>query len=79
MVKTGLKQEGKAYGITLNAAGTGILLQLDEEPTCHKCELHQIRVVLELEEAEILHHQLGRLIGCLPPNAPGEPPAREKE
>lgn len=66
MTKTQLKQEGKGYGITVNAAGTGILLQLDEVPTCHKCELHQIRVVLERDEAEELRRVLDRLIGCLP-------------
>lgn len=65
MVKTILKQEGKGYGITLNAAGTGILLQLDEVPSCHSCELHQIRVTLERDEAENLRHDLDRLILCL--------------
>jgi len=65
MLKDPLKQEGKEIGITLNAAGDGILLQLGEVPTCHKCELHQIRVTLERDEAVKLKYQLERLIGCL--------------
>ncbi len=65
MLKDSLKQEGKEIGITLNAAGTGILLQLGEVPTCHKCELHQIRVTLERDEAITLKNNLERLIGCL--------------
>ena len=69
MLKDQLEQEGKEIGITLNAAGTGILLQLGEVPTCHKCELHQIRVTLTRDEAVSLHHKLTRLIACLP-----EPP-----
>ena len=69
MLKDKLEQEGKEIGITLNAAGTGILLQLGEVPTCHKCELHQIRVTLTRDEAVSLHHKLTRLIACLP-----EPP-----
>ena len=75
MLKDPLKDEGKEIGMTLNAAGTGILLQLGEVPTCHRCELHQIRVVLERDEAIALKGKLDRLIGCLPepPNAPHEP------
>ena len=69
MLKDPLEQEGKEIGITLNAAGSGILLQLGEVPTCHKCELHQIRVTLNRDEAMTLKHKLERLIGCLP-----EPP-----
>ena len=71
MLKDPLEQEGKEIGITLNAAGSGILLQLGEVPTCHKCELHQIRVTLNRDEAMRLKFQLTRLIGCLPepPNA----------
>lgn len=68
MLKDALKQEGKEIGITLNAAGNGILLQLGEVPTCHKCELHQIRVVLERDEATKLKYDLERLIACLPQN-----------
>jgi hypothetical protein len=70
MLKDPLEQEGKEIGITLNAAGSGILLQLGEVPTCHKCELHQIRVTLNRDEAVTLRHKLERLIGCLsePPN-----------
>lgn len=66
MLKDALEQEGKEIGITLNAAGSGILLQLGEEPTCHKCELHQIRVTLTRGEAVALQHKLSRLITCLP-------------
>ena len=71
MLKDSLEQEGKEIGITVNAAGTGILLQLGEVPTCHKCELHQIRVTLNREESLALRHKLDRLIACLPepPNA----------
>ena len=71
MLKDPLEQEGKEIGITLNAAGSGILLQLGEVPTCHKCELHQIRVTLNRDEAVTLRHKLERLIGCLsePPNS----------
>ena len=69
MLKDPLEQEGKEIGITLNAAGTGILLQLGEVPTCHKCELHAIRVTLNRDEAATLKHTRDRLIGCLP-----EPP-----
>lgn len=73
--KDPLEQEGKEIGITLNAAGSGILLQLGEVPTCHKCELHQIRVTLKRDEAMTLKHKLERLIGCLPepPNDQAEP------
>ena len=70
MISDPLQHEGKEIGITLNAAGSGILLQLGEVPTCHKCELRQIRVTLNRDEAVTLKHKLERLIGCLlePPN-----------
>lgn len=68
MLKDALEQEGKEIGITLNAAGTGILLQLGETPECHRCELHQIRVTLNRGEAMALKWKLERLIGCLPEN-----------
>jgi len=74
MLKDPLEQEGKEIGITLNAAGEGILLQLGEEPTCHKCELHQIRVTLTRGEAVALQHKLTRLIACLP-----EPPSDQAQ
>lgn len=75
MLKDALQQEGKEIGITVNAAGTGILLQLGEVPTCHKCELHQIRVTLTRDEAVSLYHKLTRLIACLPepPNERAKP------
>lgn len=74
MLKDPLEQEGKEIGITLNAAGSGILLQLGEVPPCHKCELHQIRVTLNRTEAMTLKHKLERLIGCLP-----EPPNEQAQ
>lgn len=79
MLKDPLEQEGKEIGITLNAAGTGILLQLGETPTCHKCELHQIRVTLTRYEADMLRHKLTRLINCLPepPNTQAQRPPAE--
>jgi len=79
MISDSLEHEDKEIGITLNAAGTGILLQLGEVPTCHRCELHQIRVTLNRAESLALKHKLERLISCLPepPNASDHPTASE--
>jgi hypothetical protein len=60
MLKESLK-DGNGYGCTLNAAGTGILLQLDDAT-----DGMQVRVRLDREEADYLAHTLNRLVACLP-------------
>lgn len=53
--------DGNAYCCTLNAAGTDILLQLDD---C--IDGDQVRVRLNRNEAEDIIHRLKQLIDCLP-------------